>query len=194
MGPGSSEGHDEMAARRERDVSALLTQITYLEEEIGLLRRKVADSPRQVRALEERIAEAEGRAAFLSERNDKLAATLRDAREQLVTLKEEVNRLGHPPSGYGLLLTRHKDGTDDADDQHTCDEPDADKYRRLHVIIADAAVLDGNTKRMTLTGYIPNPMIAVTDPRDQQGRKLVTKDSLFPKRHPSARPAALTVF
>jgi proteasome-associated ATPase len=106
-------GPDEMRARRERDVAALLTQISYLEEEIGLLRRKVADSPRQVRALEERIAEAEGRAAFLSERNDKLAGTLREAREQLVTLKEEVDRLGQPPSGYGIFLTRYEDATVD---------------------------------------------------------------------------------
>src|SRR5512132_1885662 len=112
MGPGSN-GPDELRARRERDVAALLSQISYLEEEIGLLRRKVADSPRQVRALEERISEAEGRAAFLSERNDKLAGTLREAREQLVTLKEEVDRLGQPPSGYGIFLTRHDDGTVD---------------------------------------------------------------------------------
>lgn len=113
MGPGSSNGPDEQRARRERDVAALLSQISYLEEEIGLLRRKVADSPRQVRALEERIAEAEGRAAFLSERNDKLTSTLRDAREQLVTLKEEVDRLGQPPSGYGVFLGRYEDGTVD---------------------------------------------------------------------------------
>ncbi|WP_347056847.1 proteasome ATPase [Blastococcus sp. HT6-30] len=106
-------GPDELRARRERDVTALLSQISYLEEEIGLLRRKVADSPRQVRALEERIAEAEGRAAFLSERNDKLAGTLRDAREQLVALKEEVDRLGQPPSGYGVFLTGYDDGTVD---------------------------------------------------------------------------------
>ncbi|MGY2066363.1 proteasome ATPase [Blastococcus sp. SYSU DS0619] len=106
-------GPDELRARRERDVTALLSQISYLEEEIGLLRRKVADSPRQVRALEERIAEAEGRAAFLSERNDKLAGTLRDAREQLVTLKDEVDRLGQPPSGYGVFLTGYDDGTVD---------------------------------------------------------------------------------
>ncbi|MGY1915142.1 proteasome ATPase [Blastococcus sp. SYSU DS0973] len=106
-------GPDELRARRERDVTALLSQISYLEEEIGLLRRKVADSPRQVRALEERIAEAEGRAAFLSERNDKLAGTLRDAREQLVSLKEEVDRLGQPPSGYGVFLTGYDDGTVD---------------------------------------------------------------------------------
>jgi proteasome-associated ATPase len=95
MGLGPEDGR----SRRERDVAALLSQISYLEEEIALLRRKVADSPRQVRVLEERIAEAEGRAAFLSERNDKLAGTLREAREQLVTLKEEVERLGQPPSG-----------------------------------------------------------------------------------------------
>jgi proteasome-associated ATPase len=106
-------GPDEFRARRERDVASLLSQISYLEEEIGLLRRKVADSPRQARLLEERIAEAEGRAAFLSERNDKLAGTLREAREQLVTLKEEIDRLGQPPSGYGVFLDRHDDGTVD---------------------------------------------------------------------------------
>ncbi|WP_229827380.1 proteasome ATPase [Klenkia taihuensis] len=90
-----------------------MSQISYLEEEIGLLRRKVSDSPRQVRALEERVAEAEGRAAFLSERNDKLSETLRGARDQLVQLKEEIERLGQPPSGYGVFLGRFDDGTVD---------------------------------------------------------------------------------
>jgi proteasome-associated ATPase len=108
-----TQGPDEFRARRERDVASLVSQISYLEEEIGLLRRKVSDSPRHVRALEERLAEAEGRAAFLSERNDKLAGTLREAREQLVTLKEEVERLGQPPSGYGVFLERFEDGTVD---------------------------------------------------------------------------------
>ncbi|WP_242658571.1 proteasome ATPase [Klenkia brasiliensis] len=90
-----------------------MSQISYLEEEIGLLRRKVSDSPRQVRALEERVAEAEGRAAFLAERNDKLSETLRGARDQLVQLKEEIERLGQPPSGYGVFLGRFDDGTVD---------------------------------------------------------------------------------
>src|SRR5688500_4991529 len=106
-------GPDDMRARRERVVRDQLILISYRKEDIGLLRRKVADSPRHVRQLEEKIAEAEGRAAFLSERNDKLAGTLRDAREQLVTLKEEVDRLGQPPSGYGIFLNRHDDGTVD---------------------------------------------------------------------------------
>src|ERR1700709_17830 len=92
-------GPDEFRARRERDVASLVSQISYLEEEIGLLRRKVSDSPRQVRALEERLAEAEGRAAFLSERNDKLAGTLREAREQLGALQEGGERRGARAAG-----------------------------------------------------------------------------------------------
>ena len=52
MGPGTSNGpsgggDDEVRARRERDVSSLLSQISYLEEEVGLLRRKVSEGPRQ---------------------------------------------------------------------------------------------------------------------------------------------------
>ncbi|SDY63491.1 proteasome-associated ATPase [Geodermatophilus africanus] len=133
MGPGLGNGPDEFRARRERDVTALLSQISYLEEEIGLLRRKVAESPRQLRLLEERLAEAEGRAAFLSERNDKLAGTLRDARDQLVTLKEEVDRLGQPPSGYGVFLTRHDDGTVDV----------FTGGRKLRVSVSPAVELDG---------------------------------------------------
>ncbi|MGI8694248.1 MAG: proteasome ATPase [Geodermatophilaceae bacterium] len=109
----SSSGHDaERAAargRRDRDGEALLAQVSFLEEEIALLRRKVADSPRQLRLLEERLAEAQGRVAYLTERNEKLSGTLRDARDQLISLKEEVDRLAQPPSGYGLFLSSYED-------------------------------------------------------------------------------------
>ena len=40
-------------------------------------------------------------------------ATLKEARAQIVTLKEEVDRLAQPPSGYGVFLARHEDGTVD---------------------------------------------------------------------------------
>lgn len=45
--------------------------------------------------------------------NERLISTLRDAREQIVTLKAEVDRLAEPPSGYGTLLTRLDDGSVD---------------------------------------------------------------------------------
>ncbi|MCA0158747.1 proteasome ATPase [Tsukamurella sp. M9C] len=49
----------------------------------------------------------------LTTRNAKLLETLRDARNQLLTLREEVERLGQPPSGYGVLLATYEDDTVD---------------------------------------------------------------------------------
>ena len=47
------------------------------------------------------------------EHNARLIATLREAREQIVALKDEVNRLGEPPSGYGIFLAANEDGSAD---------------------------------------------------------------------------------
>jgi proteasome-associated ATPase len=85
----------------------------FLEEEVAMLRRKLTESPRHLRVIEERLAETQAKMAALSERNEKLASTLREARDQVVTLKEEVDRLAQPPSGYGVFLTRYEDGTVD---------------------------------------------------------------------------------
>ena len=80
-----------------------------MHDEIELLRAKLAESPRHLRALEERLTEAHTRVASLNDRNERLAATLREARDQLVALKQEVERLGQPPSGYGIFLQAHED-------------------------------------------------------------------------------------
>ena len=88
-------------------------QIRFLEEEVALLRRKLTDSPRHARLLEQRLAEASERVSQLTERNAKLVETLREARSQLLALREEVDRLAQPPSGYGVFLVGHEDGTVD---------------------------------------------------------------------------------
>ncbi|MBB2936992.1 proteasome-associated ATPase [Amycolatopsis bartoniae] len=85
----------------------------FLEEEVALLRRKLTDSPRQNRVLEQRLAEASERIAQLTERNSKLVETLREARGQLLALREEVDRLAQPPSGYGVFVEAFEDGTVD---------------------------------------------------------------------------------
>jgi proteasome-associated ATPase len=77
-----------------------------LAYEIQMLRARIAESPRQIRALEDRLVETQARVASLSDRNERLADTLRDARDQLVTLKEEIDRLAQPPSGYGVFLEK----------------------------------------------------------------------------------------
>ncbi len=87
--------------------------VAALRREIDLLRARVAESPRHLRLLEERLNEAQNRSDSLADRNERLSATLRDARDQLVALKEEVDRLAQPPSGYGVFLQAFEDGTVD---------------------------------------------------------------------------------
>ncbi len=94
-------------------VAELTAQVGFLEDEVGMLRRKLADSPRQVRYLEEKLASAQASVATTGGQNDRLVGTLRDARDQIVALKEEVDRLAQPPSGYGVFLAGHDDGTID---------------------------------------------------------------------------------
>ncbi|CAM5692742.1 proteasome ATPase [Streptomyces pseudogriseolus] len=88
-------------------------QIAYLEQEIAVLRRKLADSPRHTRILEERIVELQTNLAGVSAQNERLATTLREARDQIVALKEEVDRLAQPPAGFGVFLEANEDGTAD---------------------------------------------------------------------------------
>ncbi|MFF2851714.1 proteasome ATPase [Streptomyces sp. NPDC058001] len=88
-------------------------QIAYLEQEIAVLRRKLADSPRHTRILEERIVELQTNLAGVSAQNERLANTLREARDQIVALKEEVDRLAQPPAGFGVFLLANEDGTAD---------------------------------------------------------------------------------
>ncbi len=58
-------------------------------------------------------ADLQERVDALTVRNAKLLETLKDARQQLVVLREEVDRLGQPPSGYGVLLASYPDDTVD---------------------------------------------------------------------------------
>ena len=107
-GPGrrSDDGRDLSAAE-------LQAQIRFLEDEVSLLRRKLTESPRHARILEQRLAESASRLAQLNARNEKLTETLKEARGQLVALREEVDRLAQPPSGYGVFLSVHGDDTVD---------------------------------------------------------------------------------
>jgi proteasome-associated ATPase len=108
-----SDDAETRAARWEKDAHDLSTQVAFLQEELALVRRKLTETPRHVRQLEERLAAAQAQIARLTENNERLVATLKEARAQIVTLKEEVDRLAQPPSGYGVFLARHDDGTVD---------------------------------------------------------------------------------
>ncbi|HLN06859.1 MAG TPA: proteasome ATPase [Acidimicrobiales bacterium] len=105
--------HERRLAEYGRQVGELQSQLKALEEEIVILRRRLQDAPKRVRTLEERLLETKGQLAQAVSQNERLSATLREAREHIAALREEVEKLTMPPSAYGAFLGANDDGTVD---------------------------------------------------------------------------------
>jgi proteasome-associated ATPase len=105
--------HERRLTEYEAQVDQLQENIKGLEEEVVVLRRRLQDAPKRVRTLEERLLETKGQLAQAVSQNEKLSATLREAREHISALREEVEKLTMPPSGYGTYLGTNDDGTVD---------------------------------------------------------------------------------
>ena len=100
-------------AELQAEAGSLEAQVAALEEEVALLRRRLADAPKRVRTLEERLLETKGQLQQALSQNERLTYTLREAREHIASLREEVDKLTQPPSAYGTFLRRNDDGTAD---------------------------------------------------------------------------------
>ena len=61
----------------------------------------------------QRFIDTQRSLAAVTSQNERLAETLREARDQIVTLKEEVDRLAQPPTGFGTFLQRNEDDSVD---------------------------------------------------------------------------------
>ncbi len=95
------------------EVRELQSQLAAMEDEVVALRRRLQDAPKRVRTLEERLLDTKGQLAQAVSQNEKLTYTLREAREHIAALREEVDKLTQPPSAYGTLLGPNDDGTVD---------------------------------------------------------------------------------
>jgi len=62
---------------------------------------------------EQSISKLQDEIKSLRSHNETLAQTLRDAKEQLLALKGEVEKLAQPPSGFAIILETNTDGTVD---------------------------------------------------------------------------------
>src|SRR5688572_2369973 len=102
-----------MAQDDESELEELRDQAMTLEEEVELLRRRLQDAPKRVRTLEERLLETKGQLAQAVSQNEKLSYTLREAREHIAALREEVEKLTQPPAAYGTFLRANDDDTVD---------------------------------------------------------------------------------
>ena len=90
-------------------------ELEQLRREAALLREQLENAvgPQSGLRTARDVHQLEARIDSLAARNSKLMETLKEARQQLLALREEVDRLGQPPSGYGVLLGTHEDDTVD---------------------------------------------------------------------------------
>ena len=91
----------------------LSVQLKLLQQEIEALRRRLQDTPQRIRTLEERLLETKGQLAQAVSQNEKLTHTLREARDHIGALREEVEKLTQTPNAYGTVLGVNPDGTAD---------------------------------------------------------------------------------
>jgi proteasome-associated ATPase len=119
--------------RSSRSSSDQDPQVSALRDEVDALRQRLTESPRHLRALEERVADLQANLAGVTTQNERLVSTLKEARDQIVTLKEEVDRLAQPPAGFGVFISRNDDDTVDI----------FTGGRKLRVAVSPGVDLDG---------------------------------------------------
>jgi proteasome-associated ATPase len=95
----------------EVQVQDLQAYVRSLETETGRLRKKLEDAPKEFMILENKLREANRQLVQAFNQNEKLVNTLYEAREQITSLKEEVDKLCAPPSTYGVFLSVNEDAT-----------------------------------------------------------------------------------
>lgn len=84
-------------------------EINRLQEEVERLKERVAEPFQRIRALETRIIELKGELAGSISRNERLSGTLREAKEQIESLRDDIERLTTTPNTYGVVLLRNDD-------------------------------------------------------------------------------------
>jgi proteasome-associated ATPase len=97
----------------ESDPEVLRQKVRELADEVSSLVRRLQDAPKRVRTLEERLLETKGQLAQAVSQNEKLSYTLREARDHISALRDEVDKLTQPPAAYATLLGVNDDETVD---------------------------------------------------------------------------------
>jgi proteasome-associated ATPase len=161
----------EQDEQREKQIHELQTQISFLEEEVGLLRRRLTNAPRQVQLLEEKLVETREGLARATGQNQKLADALRDEKQRIESLAEEVEKLSQPPATFGVFIGTNEDGSVDV----------VTAGRKMRVM--PAPDLDAEKLRSGAQVILNDALnvVEVLDP-DGAGQVVKVKDRLGPDR------------
>ncbi|HZY31465.1 MAG TPA: proteasome ATPase [Candidatus Methylomirabilis sp.] len=109
--PKSDTSYQRKLSQYEDEIEALQGQVKSLEEEIYHLRRRLDQTPKEFEFLRSKLDQSREQLGQAHHQNERVVQALQQAREQLKTLREEVERLSAPPSSYGTFSSMNQDGT-----------------------------------------------------------------------------------
>ncbi len=104
--PGSELGPEEVD-----EIEALRDALRFVGPESGDLVRRVERLLMDYELQRQRYDRARQQLYDAEQQNEKLVATLQDAKQQIDLLKQEVDKLCAPPNTYGIYERSNKDGT-----------------------------------------------------------------------------------
>ena len=111
--PGSESSLASKLSQYEAEIGKLQDQIKKLEDESEGLLRNLEKTINQYEVLKRKYYQTSEQMNNGRKQNEKLAAALQDAKNQIVALKEEIDKLCAPPNSYGTFRKVNEDGTID---------------------------------------------------------------------------------
>ncbi|MCL5047418.1 MAG: proteasome ATPase [Firmicutes bacterium] len=91
----------------------LKKRVEEAEEEIAELRKRLSNAPSRSKVLEEKLLQVKGQLNQAVTQNEKLMFALQQAKENIATLREEVDKLTQTPNAYGYYLASNEDSSVD---------------------------------------------------------------------------------
>lgn len=95
------------------DIVAMKARVDELTAEVAFLRGRLAEPSPRLASLESRLVDVRSDLASSTSRNERLSAALREAKEHIESLREEVARLTGTPNTYGVVHSCNADGSID---------------------------------------------------------------------------------
>jgi len=89
------------------------SEIERLTAEVERLKERVTEPSQRIRALESRVVDLKSELAGTISRNERLSGTLREAKEQIESLRIDIERLTGTPNTYGVVVQHNDDETFD---------------------------------------------------------------------------------
>jgi proteasome-associated ATPase len=108
---GDDPGRDAPSRDDIEDLDALREALRFLGPDSADLVRRLERILMEYELQRQRYERARQQLYDAEQQNEKLVATLQDAKQQIELLKQEVDKLCAPPNTYGLFERTNKDGT-----------------------------------------------------------------------------------